>query len=651
MSNSEFRKLFSRFAKKAASIVCASVLLLSVFSCVAFAENNKKFNVSDAVIVISENAGITDNYAANRLKYYLDEITGSNIKIVTDAAEYENEISVGATNRSCSDFSSFPDGSYSISSSENQIIINGAGNKGTINGVYAFLEKYCGCHWYESEVIIIPKNEVLTVPADINVEYTPFFEFSETDTTSSRDPEFSVANGLTGGIYKNLSPEQGGAVEYIGGSSHTLVNQYCKPSVYFKEHPEYFALVDGTRTETQLCLTNEDVKNIVVSEALALLEESHDPDAPLQILSVTQADNGYYCQCENCRAVDDANGSQAGTMITFANEIAKRIKADGKYDNVAIDTFAYQYTRKAPSDVVPREDVIVRLCSIECCFGHTLDDPECEANTAFMQDLSDWSKICSRLYIWNYNLNCDESINIYANFGTMQRNTQIFYEHNVKGIYQQGVYYISESDGEFGEMKTYLLSKLMQNPYLDFEEEMTGYLVGVYGKGGIYLKEFIDIITEHAVTKYKHLYIEEDSRFSLPGMMPREVSRCDELWELAKSGAENEEQLNRILRSEICWRYWKCSNMRSEFSRLQHPYLWMKANKDLYNDFVKFGITRMGERPNHELSSNDLRHLTRRIYTWITLYDEPIWDSINPYAVAIYGLTERMYNFFHPVIY
>ena len=631
--------------KRFVSILLISLLVFSLFT-VSVSATESGFEINEAVIVTSENASVTDIYAANRLKYYLDEITGGNIGIVSGDTDSEYKIIVGTSSDSSS-----ADGSYSLTSTANELVINGSGNKGAINGVYSFLENYCGCHWYESEVIVVPENKNLLVPADINVEYTPFFEFSETDTTSSRDPEFSVANGLTGGVYKSLTDEQGGAVTYIGGSSHTLVNQYCKPSVYFNEHPEYFALVGGERTGTQLCLTNEDVKDIVTAEALALLEKKHNPAASLQILSVTQADNGYYCECENCKALDSANGSQAGTMITFANEIAKRIKADGKYENVAIDTFAYQYTRKAPTQVVPREDVIVRLCSIECCFGHTLDDPDCDDNTAFMNDLSEWSKICNRLYIWHYNLNCDESINIYANFGTMQRNTQIFYEHNVKGIYQQGVYYIAESDGEFGEMKTYLLTKLMQNPYLDFDAEMLGYMNAVYGPGGKYLKEFIDIITAHAVTDYKHLYIEEDSRFSLPGMMPWDVSKCDELWEKAKAETENEEQLNQILRSEISWRYWKCSNMRSEFSLLQHPYLWMKARKDLYNDFVEFGITRMGERPNHELSSNDLRHLTRRIYTWITLYDEPIWDSINPYAVAMYEFMEKVYNFFHPALY
>ena len=55
----------------------------------------------------------------------------------------------------------------------------------------------------------------------------------------------------------------------------------------------------------------------------------------------------------------------------------------------------------------------------------------------------------------------------------------------MKGIYQQGVYYIAQSNGEFGELKTYLLSKLMQNPYCDYYAEMDGYKVLVlpYAQG------------------------------------------------------------------------------------------------------------------------------------------------------------------------
>ena len=68
-----------------------------------------------------------------------------------------------------------------------------------------------------------------------------------------------------------------------------------------------------------------DVKDIVTQEALELLEEKHDPNKTIQILSLTQADNGEYCHCENCSSLDEATGSPAGTMLTFVNEMVLTI--------------------------------------------------------------------------------------------------------------------------------------------------------------------------------------------------------------------------------------------------------------------------------------------------------------------------------------
>lgn len=605
------------------------------------------FKVYESVIVVSADASETDSYAAQRLKYYLDKITGKSIEIVTDDTDIaEHEICVGATNRAEGDFTDSADGSYTITSTDNRIVICGAGTKGTINGVYAFLEKYCGCHWYEAQVIIVPENAALTVPADIDIEYTPFFEYTETDTASSRDSEFSLANGLTGGVYRKFTAEQGAAVEYLGPFCHTFTTFYCKPEIYFDEHPEYFALRNGIRTPNQLCLTNEKVKEIVTAEVLALLETKHNPEADIQIVSLTQHDNRDYCKCENCKAVDEENGSQSGTMITFVNEIARRVKEHG-YDNVVFDTFAYQYTRKAPSKVVPREDVIVRLCSIECCFGHTLDDPKCELNAEFMNDLREWGEICNRIYIWDYVHNYAQTLCIFPNFGVLQRNVQIFYENNAKGLYEEGNYYIDNSDAEFAEMRTYLLSKLMQNPYLDMDAEMNGYLNGVYGPGGCYIREFIDIITEHAVTDKEHLSIYQDSRNTLYDMTDEDVEKCNELWEKAKSAAETDEQLQQIRRSELSWRYWKSSNKRGEFSRMQFPYIWMSEGEKLHNDMKEMNAVLFSEGGTNLLSDCELLYLYRVVNKWTVIYEEWFWDILNPVAMGIYRMLGLIYNYFN----
>ena len=625
--------------KKFLCVMLALIMFVLSFSVSSFAEGTG-FGIADAVIVVAENASSTDKYAAEKLKCYLEKITGKRIETVS-VSDGENEIVIGEEA-----LTDIPDGSYVIRGNGNRIVINGAGNKGTINGVYAFLEKYCGCHWYEDAVIVVPENPELSVPADINEEYFQFFEYTETDTTSSRDAEFSLANGLNGGVYRSFTDEQGGTVGYIGSFAHTLTTFFCKSETYFADHPEYFALRNGFRTPNQLCLTNENVVEIVTAEVLTLLAEKHNPDADIQIISLTQHDNRDYCTCENCRAVDESNGSQSGTMISFVNEIARRVKSNGGYDNVVFDTFAYQYTRKAPTQVRPREDVIVRLCSIECCFGHTLDDEKCSINADFMNDLREWGKICDRIYIWDYVNNYRETICIFPNFGVMQRNVQIFYENNVKGIYEEGNYYIAECDGEFGEMRTYLLSKLMQNPYLDYSAEMDGYLSAVYGKGGKYIRQFIEIITEHAVTDSKHLFIYQASTGTLYGMTKEDIELCNGLWEKAKEAAETEEELSQLRRSELSWRYWKCANAKGEFSKLQFPYVYMNANEKLHDDLVEMGILKFGEGAQHGISDCELLYLYRAPSKWTTLYEEWFWDVLNPVAVGIYNLLGYIYNLF-----
>lgn len=630
--------------KRFLSVVLAMIISLSV-PLTAFAAENG-FKVYESVIVTSADASETDAYAAQRLKHYLDRITGKSIEIVTDADSSEYEICVGVTNRAETDFSESADGSYIINSTDKRVIISGAGNKGTINGVYAFLEKYCGCHWYEAQVITVPENSTLTVPVDINVKYTPFFEYTETDTASSRDIEFSLANGLTGGVYRDFTAEQGTAVEYLDRFAHTMTTVFCKSETYFADHPEYFALRNGKRIPNQLCLTNEKVKEIVTAEVLELLKTEHNPDADIQIVSLTQHDNFDYCTCDNCKAVDDENGSQSGTMITFVNEIARRVKEHG-YDNVVFDTFAYQYTRKAPSQVKPREDVIVRLCSIECCFGHTLDDPKCEQNVDFMNDLREWGKICNRIYIWDYVHNYANTLCVFPNFGVLQRNVQIFYENNAKGIYEEGNYYIDNSDAEFAEMRTYLLSKLMQNPYLDFDMEMNGYLNGVYGPGGCYIREFIDITTKHAVTDSKHLSIYQSAQNTLYDMTDEDVEKCNELWKKAKSAAESDEQLQQIRRSELSWRYWKAVNKRGEFSRKQFPYIWMNEGKKLHDDLKEMNAVVFSEGGTNLLSDCELLYLYRIPTKWTVIYEEWFWDILNPLAVGFYKLLGAVYKLFN----
>lgn len=625
--------------------------LISIFLAVLFTMSALVFSVSaedgdtvfvgsdtDCTITIPVNAAATEKYAAQTLQKYIKEITGKELAVNASLSVPSGKtiyISTAAEGES---------GSYTVKADGDTLYITGSGSRGPIYGVFGFLQKYCGCRWYTGDVKLIPKSETISVPADEKYEYTPFFESTETDWLSPRNAEFSLANGLSGGTYRSLSAEQGGTVNYISNLAHTLTSQFCSKDVYFDAHPEYFALRDGKRNPDQLCLTNPDVLKIVTQEVLDLIKAKHDPSQALQIVSLTQADNQNYCTCSECAALDKANGSQAGTMVTFVNSVARAVKEAG-YDNIGVDTFAYQYTRHTPSNVVPEDNVIIRICSIECCFGHTLDDPKCKENVSFMKDLDGWSKICERIHIWDYATNYSYTANIFPNFGVLQQNMQMFYEHNVKGIYVEGDYYMNECDGEFGDLRAYLLSKLMQNPYIDYDAEMNGFLKAFYGEGWENIREFIDITTKRAVTRTTHMGITQKPNKTLPGITLKEIKRCDELWANAEAQAENETYLKRIQRSELCWRFWKCCNRKQEFSIFRPLNSRMTQREQLYNDYIEFGFHRLGEYASRVISDCKSLYLLRPATKWVTLFDENYWDFLEPYIVNFYNFLVEYFGF------
>ena len=624
--------------KKALSGILALVLLLGCFSVCASAEQEILLagENAHAQIVLPQDAPATLQYAAETLQKFFARITGQSVPIVA---------SPGAGTQIClTQDAALAEGAYSVKAQAGQLRIAGGGKRGAIYGVFALLENVCGCRFYTNEDYLIPAARTVGVPADYGLDYTPYFEYTETDWRNGQNPEFTVANGISGGTYSNTPEEMGGCIRYLSGFAHTLTNQFCSAATYFDSHPEYFALHDGKRTPHQLCLTNPDTIRIVTDEVLSLLAQRHDPQQALQIVSVTQHDNGDYCTCPDCKALDEANGSHAGTMVTFANTIADAVAAAG-YDNVAVDTFAYQYTRQAPTKVVPRDNVIIRLCSIECCFGHALDDPACAENVSFMQDLRDWSAICDRIYVWDYGTNYSEYINFFPNLHVMQRNLQIFYENNVKGVYGEGNGQTHLCEGEFSDLRLYLQAKLMQDPYRDFDSEMNGFLAFYYGGGWEAIRTFIDLCCEKGVTAKKHAQIFDRAKGSLPGIKASDVAAFDALWAAAADGAQTQAQKDRVHRSEFCWRYWKCANSKGEFSAFHTLYQRMKARDALYLDLVDAGITWLGEsNRQRQLSDCYALHLLRIPFCWTTLYDNAFWDFISPAVVSLYHALAKLYG-------
>ena len=564
----------------------------------------KKYSIGNYDIVYGAGASVAEKKAAEILADTLSQITGESFTAEEGVAEGGNQIRVGFI--SGLDTSKLGSDGYSITSSIGEpapmgpgwgsICIAG-GNRGVLYGVYRFLEEYFDCHWYTSRLKVIPTGPAMI--AEVKSEtFVPPLEYREEDWLSRSDPVYSMANGLNGNIYRSLTEAQGGTFGYNGSFAHTIINQFLKPSEFAEEHPEWYVWKDGKAK--QLCLTNPEVLAEMIKEVRWYLANGNGQN----IISVTQDDNQDYCQCAKCKAVDDEEGSHAGTMLRFVNAIAADIAED--YPDAAIDTFAYQYTRTPPKKARPLPNVIVRLCSIECCFAHPLDDPNCSFNAAFASDIKTWSQICGRLYIWDYTTNYGAFNCIFPNFQVLQANMRFFVKHNVRGVYEEGNYTSDQSNSEFAELRGYLLARLLFNPDIDYDVEMNGFLKAYYGGGWQYVREFIDLTAKNAGTKWPHRKMgifNSPTDQDILNMSPNKIAYADKLWakaiELAGDGIPGEDGESckqHVQRSQLCWRFWKGCNKAGEFNRWLLPTeAWQAANEQLYNDFIAFGITRYSE--------------------------------------------------------
>ena len=571
------------------------------------------FEITDEyVIVVPDNASDAELAAANLLKDTFTAINGTELAIVSDKETVtDKEISVGKNDRAYDDtvdYTALGDEGVCIKTAGDDIVITGGNKRGTLYSAYTFLEEYFGYRRFTTDLTVIPEADKLLVPCNIDYSYAPPFMFRQTDWYGTTSKEYKVANRLNDGT---MAAEYGGGVEYAGPFCHTFSS--LVPSSLIETKPEIFALgvKNGERTTDQLCLTNPETLEIAKATVREWLSEN--PDAAF--VSVTQNDNDNYCVCEGCAKIDAEEGSHSGTMIRFVNAIADDIRED--YPDVLVDTFAYMdgYTRQAPKLTVPRDNVVIRLCSIECKFSAPMDSGYSEDNERFIQDLEDWSAISDHLFVWDYTTDYSSFLNPFGNFGAIQRNLQIFAEHDVIGVFEEGVSGRG-ADGEFAALRCYMLSRLMWDPYQDADKLMYEFCEAYYGAGYQSIIDFINGIDENNgfgfnIIQYwlffpEHLNKEYgmgcfDKYYSTTvlNIDDETLKEFDGYWENAIAEAETEWQKENVKRSQLCWRYWKANVKRGEFCPL-NEIRRIEENKKLYNDMVHFEIsTLMIGNPRH----------------------------------------------------
>lgn len=352
---------------------------------------------------------------------------------------------------------------------------------GTLYGVYDFLERHVGVTfaWHDELGTVVPKKAELRVP--------PF------DRADAPDWEHRLITE---------SPS-GGATTLFGrrlglGTSVSLRHTHSWHAVvpvdkYGKDHPEYFALVDGARRAEhymghhggQLCTTNPDVIEIAAREAVAYF--NRDPREAMFALSPN--DGGGFCQCAPCRALDVETlptGAPVLTdrILTFYNAVAERLVRS--HPTKRIGAFVYADYVRPPRRVKPHPNLTLVHAS----------------NSAFDQgaggegerkDEAAWLALTPHFYKYD--------IYYYGDYGSLHLPAPVT-RHIAEKLpaehragFRGGYLYMGQTYEQLGAGH-YLLAKLMWDKEADVETLERRYYDALYGPAGPDAREYYRLLEE-----------------------------------------------------------------------------------------------------------------------------------------------------------
>jgi hypothetical protein len=484
-----------------------SLFVLLVITAYAKCENPQNIILAKdgkavAVIITADELLPLEQLAVNELKDYLGKITGASFAVYKESVTVPegSRIYLGRTKaalRAGLSPGKFEDQEWVIRTEGGDLFLTGGIPRGTLYATYHFLEDVAGVRWWTAYEEDVPSKPTFVV-GPISKQGKPGFHIRRMSGIS----QDTLQNGIFAHrlrLINQVTVRPDGTHFAAGGISrepyglpfpaHTY--EYYFPKEDFNAHPDWFALVNGKRVPEQVCLTNPEVwdtalwklkKTIEMSQTQAIEAELPVP----YIYNITENDYTVWCQCDRCKAALAEEGSPSGLQIRMLNYLAKNIKKE--FPNVILEGFAYTGNRNVPKLTRPEPNVQIRFCTPSANFVRPITDSSCGNLLELMMN---WKKVCSHVAVWTYNASTVFYGMPAPQLSGIARDIKTYYKIGITDIFPQ-----FESDWleQQGDLKYWMLAKLMEAPTADAETLLREFTDGYYGSAGEAIREYLQVL-------------------------------------------------------------------------------------------------------------------------------------------------------------
>ena len=264
---------------------------------------------------------------------------------------------------------------------------------GTLFAVVEFARQFLDARWVMpgEDGEVVPRRAKLEVPAGLDLRGAPFFR-------SRR-----ISLGAT--------PAEARWMRFnrLGWSQVTCFwhnwFQTLSPEVYGKDHPEWFALVNGVRQlhlredgmGGQLCTSRPEVARKMADIAV----ESFRKYPQWTMFSLAENDGGGHCECPNCRALDveewhPGQPAFADRFAIFANRVREAI--GDRAPGMMLGYYGYHQGELPPvkTQLLP----VIAVADVHNGYDKRFHQPAARAR--HMKILKGWRAKCSDVVLTTY---------------------------------------------------------------------------------------------------------------------------------------------------------------------------------------------------------------------------------------------------------
>jgi hypothetical protein len=351
-----------------------------------------------AVLVLPPEPAVYETLAAKEIADYLQQISGAKLDTVAAADAAAGRalaidgvpILIGrsflAGNQQAALSEKAIDGKLLLDIMPDAVNVAGVG-EGTLFAAYELLERL-GVRWFMPGRLgtVVPSTK--TVALDIG--------------RSVQTPSFPARHFQMG------YPEWQRRLRCGGPMFPAAHGLPVHPSL-FAEHPEYFALVNGQRRASQVCVSNPEVVKLVTESVRQFFRKNPNE----RVIGLGPNDGSGFCQCENCRALeggdyDPFSGELSTTdrYIWIFNQVLDGIKDE--FPNKKIGFYIYHTYMRPPVKQKPDPRITGALAPITLCRVHGPNNPLCSEAGYYQWLAGEWGKLIPELWDRGYwsNLAC-----------------------------------------------------------------------------------------------------------------------------------------------------------------------------------------------------------------------------------------------------